>query len=51
MIDTDPEASQYIDEWLMNHYSDLALLCELGKSLFEFTVWSASRPWSHEKAQ
>lgn len=39
MIDTDPEASQYIDEWLMNHYSDLALLCELGKSINLLAPW------------
>lgn len=39
MIDTDPEASQYIDDWLMNQYSDLALLCELGKTINLLAPW------------
>lgn len=39
MIDTDPEASLYLDEWILNHFSDLALLCELGKSINLLAPW------------
>ncbi|CZT24546.1 uncharacterized protein RCC_10271 [Ramularia collo-cygni] len=39
MLETDFEASQYLDDWLLNQYADLALLCELGKSINLLAPW------------
>lgn len=39
MIDTDSEASQYLDEWLLVQISDMALLCELGKAINLLAPW------------
>ncbi|CAK3984295.1 Hypothetical predicted protein [Lecanosticta acicola] len=39
MIERDSEASQYIDAWIANQFSDLALLAELNKSIDAFAPY------------
>jgi hypothetical protein len=43
MLDTDDEASLYVDSWMTEHFSDLALLCELGKATLSLQPWFDSR--------
>ncbi|KXT16820.1 hypothetical protein AC579_6795 [Pseudocercospora musae] len=39
MLDTDAEAAQYIDPWLMTHFSDIALCAELMHSADALAPW------------
>lgn len=39
MIDTDAEANQYMDSWIMGQFSDVALLSELTQSIEGLAPW------------
>ncbi|SMQ50027.1 unnamed protein product [Zymoseptoria tritici ST99CH_3D1] len=39
MLDNDDDATQYLDSWIVEHFSDLALLCELIKAILSLQPW------------
>ncbi|KAK0941436.1 cell agglutination protein Mam3 [Friedmanniomyces endolithicus] len=39
MLDTQPASAQLVDGWVLNQFSDLALLAELGDSMDRFKPW------------
>ncbi|KAK0338092.1 cell agglutination protein Mam3 [Friedmanniomyces endolithicus] len=39
MLDTQPASAQLVDGWILNQFSDLALLAELGESMDRFKPW------------
>ena len=47
MIDTDNEANDLLDEWVLSKFSDLAVVTELQRQLKAFTPWV--RAWRSHK--